>query len=108
MMRAIDRAKQAAATISSIGSGIGSGIGGGAAAVFSLCLSWCGPWREHIERRRGIGGERGPELVDLPKGARVSPLDGSGGGGMGGDTFNFYSLSAADFEVERSAKWRKS
>ena len=47
-------------------------------------------------------GERGPELVDLPKGARVSPLDGSGGG-MGGDTFNFYSLSAADFrrEVER-------
>ena len=46
-------------------------------------------------------GERGPELVKLPRGAQVQPLDGSGG--MGGQTFNFYSLSAADFrrEVER-------
>ena len=33
-------------------------------------------------------GEEGPELLRLPRGAQVSPLDGSGGG-MGGDV-NFY------------------
>ena len=30
-------------------------------------------------------GERGPELVNLPRGAQVSPLDGSGG-----MSINFY------------------
>ena len=54
--------------------------------------------------RRGgtaLVGERGPELLNLPRGAQVSPLGGGGGGG--GTTINYYSLSAADFkrEVER-------
>ena len=34
-----------------------------------------------------IVGERGPELVNLPRGAQVSPLDGSGRRAL---TINFY------------------
>ena len=46
-------------------------------------------------------GERGPELLALPRGAQVSPLGGTGN--AGGDTYNIYTLPAADWEraVER-------
>ena len=49
-----------------------------------------------------IVGERGPELVELPRGAQVSPLNGDGNGDGDGDrmTINFYGpiYSVDDFD----------
>ena len=50
---------------------------------------------------RRMVGERGPELVNLPRGAQVSPLDGSGG-----MTINFngpiYSVDDFDEAVNKA------
>ena len=96
----IDRIVSAVRSVSgavSTVSGIAGGIGGGIASVIPG-LAAGGNVRSG---GAALVGERGPELVSLPRGAQVSPLDG--GGGMGGITNNFYSLAAADFrrEVER-------
>jgi phage-related protein len=40
-----------------------------------------------------IVGEAGPELISLPRGARVTPLSGGGGSGMGGLTINFFDTT---------------
>ena len=49
-----------------------------------------------------VVGERGPELLNLPRGAQVSPLDGNGGG----MTINFngpiYSVDDFDEAVNKA------
>ena len=97
IIAAVSRVTGAVSSVGSIAGSIAGSIGGGIGKVIPG-LAAGGNVRSG---GAALVGERGPELVSLPRGAQVSPMDGSGG--MGGTTVNYYSLTAADFrrEVER-------
>ncbi len=60
-----------------------------------------------IKRGQAIVGEAGPELIDLPQGAKVTPLtDSQNNSVVGGDTYNI-TINAEDGTdvVEKLDKW---
>jgi hypothetical protein len=74
VMGAVDRLKSAASSVTNIGSTVGGAISNIGSTIKSK-IPGLATGGEIQQPGRVLVGERGPEFLDLPKGARVTPLE---------------------------------